>query len=380
MVYSFSDILIPYSEKNSDNLYEPVAVGKYGIRKRSDIYKKELSDDYTKNKVIHKDTLTIGMGSKQIDFGVLKDNEDYSVSPAYKTFKINTSIIMSSYLDLYLMVFNHYLTQKYMIASARQGKKVDVENFLKEKINVPNFEIQTQTVKNINSVRDIIDLNQKYEQILDEYIVSYFYELFGDPVFNQKRWTTLPLEEACAAIVDCPHSTPKYTDENTGFMCIRTSIVKKNNLLWDDIEYIQEDEYYTRIKRKKPEKGDVVYTREGGILGIDAIIDRDCNVALGQRSMLLSPDYAKCNSEFLSVAMNFDSFLTKALKDKGGSASPHINVGDIRNFCMIIPPIELQNTFSIFYREVMELKNNIRKRNTLYEEFIEKNMSENINK
>ena len=139
-------------------------------------------------------------------------------------------------------------------------------------------------------------------------------------------------------------------------MCIRTSIVKKNKILWDDIEYIPEDEFIKRIQRKKPEIGDVVYTREGAILGIAAIIDRECNVALGQRSMLLSPDANKCLSEFLCVAMNCDSFLDNALKGIAGSASPHINVGDIKSFKMIMPPIELQNQFADFVQQVDKSK------------------------
>ena len=160
------------------------------------------------------------------------------------------------------------------------------------------------------------------------------------------------LEDACKSIVDCPHSTPSYTSEDTGFMCIRTSIVKKNRIMWEDIEYIPEEEYIQRIQRKKPEKGDVVYTREGAILGIAAVIDRDCNVALGQRSMLLSPDRTFCTPEFISVAMNFDSFLDNALKGMSGSASPHINVGDIKAFKMILPPIKQQEAFSAFVTQV----------------------------
>ena len=111
-----------------------------------------------------------------------------------------------------------------------------------------------------------------------------------------------------------------------------------------------------RIQRKKPEFGDVVYTREGAILGIAAIIDRDCNVALGQRSMLLSPDKSKCNSEFLCMAMNCESFLDNALKGISGSASPHINVGDIKAFKMIMPPLELQNQFTDFVKQVDKSK------------------------
>ena len=180
--------------------------------------------------------------------------------------------------------------------------------------------------------------------------------MFGDPITNEKNWSMYPLESVCKTIVDCPHSTPNYTTEDTGYMCIRTSIVKKNRILWDEIEYISHEEYIQRIQRKRPEKGDVVYTREGAILGIAAMIDRDCNVALGQRSMLLSPNTDKCLPQFLSVAMNFESFLMKALGGISGSASPHINVGDIKSFAIILPPIELQKRFVAFNEQIDKSK------------------------
>jgi type I restriction enzyme S subunit len=65
-----------------------VAVGRYGIRTRESIYSKELAKDYSKNKVIGKNTLTVGMGSVQIDIGILTDDVKYSVSPAYHTYTI----------------------------------------------------------------------------------------------------------------------------------------------------------------------------------------------------------------------------------------------------------------------------------------------------
>ena len=211
-------------------------------------------------------------------------------------------------------------------------------------------------VEKIGLLQNIID-NRKCElSKLDELIKARFVELFGDPVQNEMGWRTEALEGICNTIVDCPHSTPSYTFDDTGFMCIRTSIVKKNKIIWEDIEYIPEEEYYQRIQRKKPEKGDVIYTREGAILGIAAIIDRDCNVALGQRSMLLSPNIDMCTPEFLSVAMNFDSFLNNALKGMSGSASPHINVGDIKAFQMILPPIVEQKHFSEVMNQIDKSK------------------------
>ena len=220
---------------------------------------------------------------------------------------------------------------------------------------------QVSVCDKLDKLYEIINERKQQLELLDELVKARFVEMFGDPVKNDKGWRTLPLEDSCKSIVDCPHSTPAYTTEYTGYMCIRTSIIKKNKIMWDEVEYISEEEFVKRIQRKKPEVGDVVYTREGAILGIAAIIDRKCNVALGQRLMLLSPDTNKCISEFLCVAMNCDSFLNNALKGVAGSASPHINVGDIKMFRMIMPPIELQNQFSDFVRAIDKSKVAIKK-------------------
>ena len=233
-------------------------------------------------------------------------------------------------------------------------KKSDLGNFTFAYED--NIEKQEDIVRRLDHLEICIDLLQEELGRLDLLVKSRFVEMFGDPVENEKAWNTIPLEDACISIVDCPHSTPHYTYENTGYMCIRTSIVKKNRILWDEIEYIPKAEYFQRIKRRKPQKGDIIYTREGAILGIAAVIDRECNVALGQRSMLLSPDTSVCLPKFLSTAMNFDSFLNKVLGGVSGSASPHINVGDIRIYNIMMPPIELQNIFAAFVREIDKSK------------------------
>lgn len=230
------------------------------------------------------------------------------------------------------------------------------KDYKNEKFNLDSLDKQKEIIESLGRCEKVIESRKQELQLLDELIKARFVEMFGDPVANDMGWNTLHLENACKSIVDCPHSTPSYTNEDTGFMCIRTSIVKKNKILWNDIEYISEDEFVKRIQRKKPEVGDIVYTREGAILGIAAIIDRDCNVALGQRSMLLSPDIDKCTSEFVCVAMNSDSFLDNVLKGVSGSASPHINVGNIKAFRMIMPPIELQKQFSNFVKQVDKSK------------------------
>lgn len=278
---------------------------------------------------------------------------------------MNTSTIRFRTLDenvLNIRYFMYYLkSESFKLQLEKQITGSAQLNFgpshlKKMYVPVVGLESQKAICKKLDKINRVLELKRNQIDELDTLIKARFVEMFGDPIQNEKNWSRRSLEQLCHSIVDCPHSTPNYISEDTGFMCIRTSIVKKNKILWDEIEYIVEDEFNQRIQRKRPEKGDIVYTREGAILGIAAIIDRNCNVALGQRSMLLSPDSSVCTSEFICTAMNSDSFLSNALRGISGSASPHINVGDIKSFEMIAPPLELQRKFSEFNSQVDKLK------------------------
>ena len=342
----FDDVLEIKNGRNQKNVENPN--GKYPIYGSGGIM--GYADDY----ICEADTVIIGRKGS-INNPIYVEEPFWNVDTAFGL-SAKREILMPRYLYYFCQYFDfERLNKAVTIPSLTKS------DLLKIELELPTIENQKKIVDRLIKVEQIIQLKKRKLQKLDTLVKSRFVEMFGDPVANDKEWTTLPLEEACKTIVDCPHSTPSYTTENTGFMCIRTSIVKKNKILWDDIEYIPEDEFIKRIQRKKPEIGDVVYTREGAILGIAAIIDRECNVALGQRSMLLSPDANKCLSEFLCVAMNCDSFLDNALKGIAGSASPHINVGDIKSFEMIMPPIELQNQFADFVQQVDKSKSKIQK-------------------
>ena len=142
---SLGGFLEEYSEKNVANNLQSVAVGKYGIRKREEIYSKELSADYSKNKVIRKNTLIIGMGSTQIDIGILTTDDCYCVSPAYTTYRIKG--INSFYLQEYLIELNPLLSVRYMITSARQGKAVNKEDLMKHLMTIHSESEQKEICK-----------------------------------------------------------------------------------------------------------------------------------------------------------------------------------------------------------------------------------------
>ncbi|MCD8327444.1 MAG: hypothetical protein LUC90_12455, partial [Lachnospiraceae bacterium] len=90
-----------------------------------------------------------------------------------------------------------------------------------------------------------------------------------------------------------------------------------------------------------------------------------CHFAL--KIVYKRPNTEMCLPEFLSVAMNFDSFLNKVLEGVSGSASPHINVGDIKAYNIMMPPIGLQKQFATFEQATDKSKLAIRQSLTCLE-------------
>lgn len=150
------DIINEYTDRNNKDLHEAVSVGKYGLRKRTEIYSKDLAQDISKNKVITKDTLSIGMGSTQIDIGILKTDNVYSVSAAYSTFRIvNVNVY---FLEQLLLMHNKKLSSLYMITGARQGKSINKEDFLNHIFLIPSKKEQEKIAEVLSLVDNEINL------------------------------------------------------------------------------------------------------------------------------------------------------------------------------------------------------------------------------
>jgi type I restriction enzyme, S subunit len=90
-----------------------------------------------------------------------------------------------------------------------------------------------------------------------------------------KNWVLASPEQIATHIVDCPHTTPKWA--KSGVLCLRTTNFKPGFLDLDSVRYVSEETYQERIARLEPKPGDVLYSREGGILGIVSTPERFCS-------------------------------------------------------------------------------------------------------
>jgi type I restriction enzyme S subunit len=110
---------------------------------------------------------------------------------------------------------------------------------------------------------------------------------------------TASLESMCELIVDCPHSTPKWTD--SGVVVLRNQNIRNGQLELSSPSYTNEAGYQSRVKRAIPQVGDIIFTREAP-MGEVCLIPSGLKCCLGQRQVLLRPKET-VNGEYLYWAL-----------------------------------------------------------------------------
>lgn len=217
---------------------------------------------------------------------------------------------------------------------------------LKEiEVPIPIIEAQSRIVSELDLLQSVIDKQKAQLKELDNLAQSIFYDMFGDPVENEKGWSLKTMEDVCLNIIDCPHSTPKKSNRITDYPCIRTSELKEGNIYWDSMQYLEEDEYIIRIARLKPIAGDIVFGREGTI-GDAVILPDGYNFSLGQRTMLLRVDDSSISNIFLQRVILSECVKKQIRMVNVSSTVPHVNIKDFKRFEIPVPPLALQQSFA----------------------------------
>ncbi|MCP2037979.1 restriction endonuclease subunit S [Chryseobacterium sp. HSC-36S06] len=213
-------------------------------------------------------------------------------------------------------------------------------------IPLPNLEIQDKIVAILDKAKNLIEKRERTIEMSEELLRATFLDMFGDSILNPKGWTKVHLEFLCSKIIDCPHETPEYIDGKSDYYCVRSSDIQRNYLDLKETKTVSQETYLGRISRHKPNKGEVIYTREGGRLGNAARVPENYNICLGQRMMLFIADKKVANNEFIWGLLNSDSIKKQVINMSGGGAAPRINIRQLRTLEVIKPTVELQNLFA----------------------------------
>ena len=164
-------------------------------------------------------------------------------------------------------------------------------------------------------------------------------------------WEWVRLQDAATAIVDCPHSTPKYLDNETGFYAIGTKGMNGDGEI-TRLFNVDESTYLRRTERIVPHAGDIVYSREGSIICRAVILPEEKQICLGQRVMLI-----RCNMgfvlKFLQTYLMSDLAISYLTQNYKGTGVRHINVADVCSLPIPIPPLAEQQRIAERVEELL---------------------------
>lgn len=167
-----------------------------------------------------------------------------------------------------------------------------------------------------------------------------------------ESWKWVRLNNIAESIVDCPHSTPKYLDMETEYCTIDTNCIdgKGDITKW---RYVDADTYTARIARLTPQKDDIVYTREGSICRA-AILPEGPKVCLGQRVMLIRSANGVF-PQFIRRLLMSPMVIRKLTEQQKGIGAKHVNVSDVCNLILPLPPLAEQERIVAKLEEILPL-------------------------
>ena len=160
------------------------------------------------------------------------------------------------------------------------------------------------------------------------------------------HWETGRLKHHCIKIVDCPHATPIY-DPDGEHPAIRTADVTPGHIDLNGAKRLSKAEFSRWTERMVPRFGDILYSREGERFGIAAPLPPDSDLCISQRMMAFRPSQ-DVSSQFLMWQLNCRHVYLQACQDVTGSAAPHVNIGTIANYQLVLPPLVEQEEIATF--------------------------------
>jgi len=275
------------------------------------------------------------------------------VTSDFWAFDVDSNLAEPRFLDLY------FGTREFVEACQRASEgttnrvRLQPQRFLEIQVPLPRLAEQRRIVARIEELSAKIEearaLRREAAEETTVLMKAAMRYIFAGGTFKEAT-----LAGVCAAIIDNLHSNPIYAHE--GVPCVRSPDIGWGCLELDRALRTSEEEYIRRTVRGEPQKDDIVLVREGGGTGKAAIVETGQRFSLGQRVMMLRPNKMQVLAKFLLYQV-----LSPAIYEEQvlglikGSASPHLNIGAIRTFRFILPPL-LEQRRIVAYLDGLQAK------------------------
>lgn len=262
------------------------------------------------------------------------------MSLAPNTIVINTK---NNRFYAYLFASSHCQAQIKSISSQTSLPKFNKTTFKKLSVPVPPIQEQEKIVAELDCLTGIIEKKKQQLEELDKLAQSIFYDMFGDPITNEKGWKKMLLGEICVPKKSIARASKTYKANETIHYIDIASIDNNQALLTGTTPFVFAEA--PSRAQQKVEKGDVLISLVRPNLRNVAMVEYDDSLLVASSGfcVLRAKD---SNPRFIKAFALTDGF-TRYLADRTAGANyPAVREEDIRACSIGVPPLDLQNEFA----------------------------------
>lgn len=241
----------------------------------------------------------------------------------------------------------HGATMKHIV-------KKDFDNTV---IPFPSLEKQAEISEVLGRISAIIGNRQEELQKLDDLIKARFVEMFGNPEYNNKGWKTELLGKLCEVGSSKRIYQNEQSTEGVPFLRISDLVNKMDTGINDCDLYISESKFSELLELGLvPKSGDILVTARG-TLGRCYIIKPEDKFYF-QDGMItwLSQFSNSVTALYISHLFTMPGFRKQIDGLQAGSTVAYLSISMTKKLVVMLPPIELQNQFAAFVRQVDKSK------------------------
>lgn len=218
-------------------------------------------------------------------------------------------------------------------------------------IIVPPLSTQKKIVGILEKAEKLREWRKEADKLTDDFLKSTFLEMFGDPILNNKNFEIKKLNNICD-VRDGTHDSPKYVSE--GYPLITSKNLTKGHVDFSDVNLISKEDYDAVNKRSFVDDGDIIMPMIGTI-GNPIVVKKERAFAI-KNVALIKFTKTDISNIYIKYLLDSNYFNYIIAKNNRGGTQKFIALGDIRNFSIPIPPIELQNKFAEVVKQVEQLR------------------------
>ena len=230
----------------------------------------------------------------------------------------------------------------------------------KVEITLPSLDVQREIVSILDKIDALIEQRRLQLKKLEELVKARFVEMFGDLANPECKWNKYPLINACLNKDDIkcgPFGTQLSKDEytaegiavweipqiNMGFQCAPTHFLTE--------EKANQLEAYSLIP------GDIAMSRKGNVGKCALFPEEYSNGIIHSDVLRIRVDKKNVNPVFMMYQLHFSKAVTRQIElVSSGAIMAGVNVTKLKQICVHIPPIELQQKFADFVAQIDKSK------------------------